>query len=287
MLRQTSLTLVFSFSFSLLLSCLCALPSPAQAEADAKGCKDHPLFTRLPGYHIERCEKKYEAALIKIDEDPDSPKNLRPEGDRYFIKYAYDETAGDPAGFLQIRRNYQNAAKQQSGAVLVDHPRYTALRFDRGEGNVYAGIEVFNEGRSIELTILVQKAMKQDISASMIWDALQKDGFVTLYIDFDTNKADVKSGSLPQIRQVAAMLKTQQGLDVSIEGHTDSQGTPAANKTLSLNRAKSVVALIAAEGIEAERLSAQGWGQEKPIADNRTEDGRARNRRVEIIKKTR
>ncbi len=270
----------------LFMSLLCSLPTMALAEADAKGCKDHPLFTRLPGYHIERCEKKYDAALIKIDEDPDSPKNQHPEGDRYFIKYSYGESAGDPPGFLQIRRNYQNAAKQQSGTILADHPRYTALRFEREEGNnVYAGIEIFNEGRAIELTILVQKAMKQEISANLIWEALLKDRFATLYIDFDTNKADVKPGSQPQIRQMAALLKSQPTLEVSIEGHTDSQGTPAANKTLSLNRAKSVVALITAEGIKAERMEALGWGQEKPVADNRTEEGRAKNRRVEIIRK--
>ena len=135
------------------------------------------------------------------------------------------------------------------------------------------------------MTVLVQKAMKQEISANLIWEALLKDGFATLYIDFDTNKADVKPGSQPQIRQMAALLKSQPTLEVSIEGHIDSQGTHAANKTLSLNRAKSVVALITAEGIKAERMEALGWGQEKPVADNRTEEGRAKNRRVEIIRK--
>jgi outer membrane protein OmpA-like peptidoglycan-associated protein len=72
---------------------------------------------------------------------------------------------------------------------------------------------------------------------------------------------------------------------VSIEGHTDNVGTASSNKTLSENRAKSVLDAIVARGIEKSRLSAKGWGQEKPIGDNKTEEGRAKNRRVEIVKK--
>ena len=61
--------------------------------------------------------------------------------------------------------------------------------------------------------------------------------------------------------------------------------TPASNKTLSLDRAKAVVAAVASENIKADRMQAVGWGQEKPVADSRTEEGRAKNRRVELVKK--
>jgi len=72
---------------------------------------------------------------------------------------------------------------------------------------------------------------------------------------------------------------------VSIEGHTDNVGQAAANKTLSEQRAKSVMAAVVKGGVAASRVSAVGWGQERPIADNRSEEGRAKNRRVEIVKK--
>jgi OmpA-OmpF porin, OOP family len=74
-------------------------------------------------------------------------------------------------------------------------------------------------------------------------------------------------------------------LQLSVEGHTDTVGTPEANKTLSANRAKAVLDAVVALGVPAERLTSRGLGQESPIADNRTEEGRARNRRVELVKK--
>jgi outer membrane protein OmpA-like peptidoglycan-associated protein len=72
---------------------------------------------------------------------------------------------------------------------------------------------------------------------------------------------------------------------VSIEGHTDNTGTAQGNKALSEERAKAVVAAVAAKGVAAARMGAVGWGQDKPVADNGTEAGRARNRRVEVVKK--
>ena len=95
----------------------------------------------------------------------------------------------------------------------------------------------------------------------------------------------IRPDSQPVIDQVAEMLQTNAGLMLSVEGHTDSVGTPQSNKTLSEERAKSVVAAVVELGVDAGRLTAVGWGQEKPVADNRTEDGRAKNRRVEIVKK--
>jgi OmpA-OmpF porin, OOP family len=114
---------------------------------------------------------------------------------------------------------------------------------------------------------------------------VKKDAFIALQINFDTNKAVIKQESLPQVQQIVELMRSQPGLKVSIEGHTDSQGTPTANKTLSQDRAKAVVTSVAEEGISSDRMGAVGWGQERPVADNRTEDGRAKNRRVELVKK--
>jgi outer membrane protein OmpA-like peptidoglycan-associated protein len=127
--------------------------------------------------------------------------------------------------------------------------------------------------------------MEQEVTADLMWQTLSKDGFMALYITFDTNKAVIKPESMPIVEQVAQLLKNKPDLKLSIEGHTDGVGAAAANKTLSLNRAKAVVKSLTEKGIKPARLNAVGWGLEKPVADNRTEEGRAKNRRVEIVKK--
>lgn len=270
--------------FCILLIVLMA-PVSVFAAPDADGCSDHPMFTRMKNYYITSCDKKFDQALIMINEDPDSPKNLRPEGEKTFIQYQHDETAGKEASYLQIRRNYQNAVKTLKGKILVDRDRYTAMQIDTKGRRIYVGVELFNDGRDISLTILEQEGMKQEITAQDMWQNLEKDGFMALYINFDTNKATIKPDSSEIIAQIVDLLKSKPGLKLSIEGHTDNQGAAASNKTLSLNRAKAVIKAVTESGIKASRMSAVGWGQEKPVADNRTEDGRAKNRRVEIVKK--
>jgi len=81
------------------------------------------------------------------------------------------------------------------------------------------------------------------------------------------------------------MLKAAPDLKISIEGHTDNAGEADDNKTLSANRAQSVLTTLVSLGIPADQLSSAGFGEEKPVADNRSEEGRTQNRRVELVKK--
>jgi outer membrane protein OmpA-like peptidoglycan-associated protein len=80
------------------------------------------------------------------------------------------------------------------------------------------------------------------------------------------------------------MLQQNPDIKVSVEGHTDNVGSATSNQTLSEKRAQSVVAWLTSHGIDASRLSAKGWGSSKPVEDNTTEDGRAKNRGVELVK---
>jgi OOP family OmpA-OmpF porin len=104
------------------------------------------------------------------------------------------------------------------------------------------------------------------------------------YEVFKFDKADIKPESQPIIDEMVKLLKNNPSLNLTVEGHTDNIGTPDYNRRLSDARAKSVVAALTARGIEARRLKAVGYGQDKPIADNRTDAGRAKNRRVELVK---
>ena len=169
----------------LILGVVLLVPMTAFAEPDADGCKDHPMFTRMKNYYIIQCEKKFDEAMIMIEES-DSPKNLKVEGDKTYIKYQYDDSAGTAPSYLQVRRNYQNAVKALKAKTLVDRTRYTAMEIDKSGGKIYVCLDLFNEGRTVDLTIIEVKAMEQEITANDMWQALQKDGFMTLYMKSQT-----------------------------------------------------------------------------------------------------
>ena len=248
-------------------------------EKDAKGCQDHPLISRMNNYYISSCEKSFNSFDFYVKEG-----NKTLEGDMTTIKYSLQEGSSQPS-FLQVRRNYGNAVKNIGGEVLFDEDRRSTFKVTKNGKEAWIALEVFNEGRNYDLVILEIAPMTQEVTADAMYDALNKDGFIALYINFDTGKSNIKPESVAIVGQIAALLKAHPELKVSVEGHTDNVGTPQSNKTLSTQRAKSVMDAVVQKGIAATRLTALGWGQEKPIADNRSEDGKAKNRRVEIVKK--
>jgi outer membrane protein OmpA-like peptidoglycan-associated protein len=120
----------------------------------------------------------------------------------------------------------------------------------------------------------------------VLYDALSTKGrWATQGILFETGKATLKPESRPVLKEIAAALKEHADLKVLIEGHTDNVGTPAANLALSDERAAAVkAALVADHGSAADRITTQGLGDTKPSLPNTTANGRAQNRRVEIVK---
>jgi outer membrane protein OmpA-like peptidoglycan-associated protein len=248
-------------------------------EKDAQDCQDHPLISRMKNYYISSCEKSFNAFDFYVKE---GTKTL--EGERTKIQYYLKEGSPQPS-FLQIRRNYGNAVKNIGGVVLYDDDRRGTFKVSKDGKEAWIALEAFNEGRNYEVVILEMAPMTQEVTADAMYSALNKDGFMALYVNFDTGKSDIKPESLAIIGQIAALLKAHPELKVSIEGHTDNAGTPQNNKALSTQRAKSVMNAVVQKGVAATRLTALGWGQEKPIADNRSEEGKAKNRRVEIVKK--
>lgn len=122
-------------------------------------------------------------------------------------------------------------------------------------------------------------------TANIVSTTLAKEGRVRLYgINFDTNIDTPRADAKPTLEQLLESLKSNPDWKITIEGHTDSVGTPEKNQDLSQRRAASIKAYLVKGGIDEARLTAAGFGQTKPVASNDTDVGRAQNRRVEVAK---
>jgi OmpA-OmpF porin, OOP family len=107
--------------------------------------------------------------------------------------------------------------------------------------------------------------------------------FVFDHLNFDSASTNLTPDSSQTVTDLVAIMKCFPNMNIQLEGHTDSTGDPDANKKLSVDRAEAVKAMMVSAGIDASRISTAGWGQEKPIAPNDTEDGKAKNRRTELV----
>lgn len=122
--------------------------------------------------------------------------------------------------------------------------------------------------------------------ASAVEKAIAETGkFVTNDILFETGKATLKPESMDEIRKVADYMKKNPSARFEVQGHTDNQGSDKVNDPLSQQRAEAVVKALEGEGVDPFNLRPVGKGSHEPVADNKTEEGRAKNRRVEFIKK--
>jgi outer membrane protein OmpA-like peptidoglycan-associated protein len=124
----------------------------------------------------------------------------------------------------------------------------------------------------------------QPTTAEALKAEIDLHGRVTIYINFDFDKAIIKPESKPIINEVVRMMKQSPDLKLSIDGYTDNVGTHEYNIKLSQARAAAVVEALTKAGIAADRLSSAGFGDSNPIADNDKPEGRAKNRRVELVK---
>ena len=275
MLRLLALVLVYS-----LIAVPARLIAQEDAPQDAEGCKDSPIITRMPGSTIHSCEnKEYEQVKMPVAKNKDgevTEKTL--EGEFHSWDYGTREGVSE----IQVFRNFETALKQAGMKIVYEDSPATITA---NKGDTWYWLQ--NSGSYYYQTLLTVKSMQQEVTAdaSSIADELSKSGHIALYgIHFETAKATILPESETVLAEVAKMLQQNPDVKVRIEGHTDNVGSAAANQTLSEKRAQAVVAWLSSHGIEGSRLQAKGWGASKPVDDNATEDGRAKNRRVELVK---
>lgn len=290
-------------------------------DKDVQGSKDHPLVSRYPGLVIRKYVVKefdeYVFPLGRLRGDYKIEKSQTIEGK--VTRISYESPAGWGRSVLEVYRNYEGALKRvgfeplfSCSAEACGHgafrfspdedrgwggttQRHLSAKWSRPEGDVYASLHVEEHGRpggpmvAVRLHIIEMKPMEAGlvtVDAAALAGDISRTGHVAVYgIYFDTGKADVKPESEAALKEIAKLLQQDPNLKLYVIGHTDSAGDLAMNADLSRRRAAAVVqALTTKHGIAAARLRPDGVGPYAPVASNDTEDGRAKNRRVELVK---
>ena len=293
-----------------------ALPAIATAGSDVAGSADHPRIGRFEGAWIVAHEvRDFDAYTLAVG--PIKGKtgpSVALEGRVFRIGYKQDPGPS----VLEVARNFENRLVERGFEILfkcdakacggydfrygievlpsphmvvdLSHFRYLAARSPAAEGvpETYVSVLVSVNNRKVRTQVIaVEREAMADrmIDAAAMAEGIAVEGRIALYgIHFDTDSAAVKPSSEPALAEIAKLLKATPDLTVVIVGHTDSQGSLDYNMGLSQRRAAAVVdALVKQHGIARGRLSSGGVGYLAPVGSNRTEEGRALNRRVELI----
>jgi OOP family OmpA-OmpF porin len=253
------------------------------AEEDVQGSKDHPLITRMPDYYISYYTLSEFGAF---DPTVVGGNDVHWEGKVYSITYEWKE-GGRSISMLQIVRNYEAAIKRAGGKILGGDGRRVAAEIRKNGTLTGVYVEVFNDGRRYNLTIVETQTMKQDVVAdenAMRNDLAETGKTIIEGIYFDTGSATIKPESELALVEMVKLFKGSPALKVYVIGHTDNVGGLESNLKLSSDRAASVVKTLTARGIAASRLKSAGVGPYSPVASNDTDEGKAKNRRVEFVK---
>jgi len=306
------------FGKSLYCAFLVALLSTvAIAQSDKEGSQDHPLISRYPGSTISEYNVvNFDEFKIPLGRPSDNAKTQTVEGK--ITRIVYDTPP--PRTVLEIYKNFESALARAGFKTLYScvndegcgtrgpiqlasigqedwswgsGHRFIAAKLDRAAGPVYVTIHVGQwgdpaRGTQTVLFIAESKAMEKDlvtVDAKALGNDIAAQGHSAVYgIYFDSGKADIKPESDAALKEIGKLLQEQSALKLLVVGHTDNVGALASNIDLSRRRADAVVKALSTQyGVAAARLSAQGAGPLAPVATNSTEDGRAKNRRVELV----
>lgn len=282
-------------------------------QKDVAGSKDHQLISRYPGsvitdYAVTAFDE-YTLPLGKLQQDQWA-KSQHLEGKLTRIHYEI------PVGRspLEVSRNYQQAfdrsgfqtlfscsGGEQCGGGAVGNlgwcggcsPRALSAKLSRPEGDVYVSFHVEQDNSTtpanVQLDVIEMKTMEGGlvtVDAAALGNDITRTGHSAVYgIYFDTGKADVKPESDAALKEIAKLLQQNSTLKLHVVGHTDNVGQLSSNLDLSHRRADAVVQVLSTKySIAAARMDAQGVGPLAPVASNDSEPGRAKNRRVELVK---
>ncbi len=249
---------------------------------DQAGCLDSAYFPKLPMCRIDSCEKTdSDRRDISVGEDDKGePINGSIEGNSRSVMYECGEGV-TPASVVA-----------RAGSVLKAAGFEIPYRFADAEASLTArknDVWITLDAASRFYTLTEIRSVGPDYEsvtdAASMADMIERYGHVPLFdIQFLPGRADLMPASDAILYEVRALLNDHPTWRLRVEGHTDNAGSKVANMTLSLRRASAVVAWLTNKGVKRARLDPQGIGDARPIANNTTEAGRAKNQRIELVK---
>jgi OOP family OmpA-OmpF porin len=269
------------FSAFLVLVILILTSISFAQETDKEGTQDHPLLSRIPNYYIS------DQAIKDFDvfTSPYIDKDNVWEGKLTQTNYSAKEGTKQ-LSFIQIVRNYENAVKKLGGKTLLSDGRVYHGKIEKNKSVTYISAEAFNEGRDYTLIIVENKPMEDEVTidAAALNQGISETGKIAVYgIYFDSGKSVIKPESKSTMDEIVKMLQQNPKLKIFVVGHTDSDGSVESNMKLSSDRAAAVVKALIENGIQSARLKSAGVGPYCPVESNHTEEGKAKNRRVELV----
>ncbi|MBN2107545.1 MAG: OmpA family protein [Deltaproteobacteria bacterium] len=256
---------------------------------------EHPLIRPYPGSVLaENMSKfqKYEAHNFFVYDNATKKRAKKTIQGKYWrLLYEVRTPTGERVrdiSKLEFFENFKAAALEKGGAVLYEDASFLVFTIPRDDGGTTWCEVSGNAGLGqTYLVIIDEEGFKKSLTfgPAELKAALDKDGRVLLYgILFDLDKAVLKQESNKQLQHIVSLLLQYPELRLEVQGHTDDQGADTYNMELSQRRAETVVQYLQLFGLDTGRLAAKGCGETKPVGANATEEGRAKNRRVELVK---
>jgi outer membrane protein OmpA-like peptidoglycan-associated protein len=258
---------------------------PVKYVLTAPSGNDYPSLGHMPNYTAGAPDQKNFDQLAFTTRDGNDTRDITVQGRKILLTYT--PKPGAPlASSIEIQENYRIALNNLGAQILFSDNGNTVARLDNKGNTVW--IKIYSQDSETDVSIIEEKAFQPSIEppkADALKAALEKDGRVALYVNFDFAKSTLKPDAKPVFDQIVQLMTSNPSWKLTIEGHTDNVGGATANQKLSESRAAAVVAALTTAGIAKDRLSSAGFGASKPIADNNTTEGRAKNRRVELVKR--
>jgi len=258
--------------------------------------KEHPLIRPYPDSVLAQNMSKYrkfdQHEFYVMNENTKKREKKPVRGEYWRLLYEVRKPDGSRVtdiSKLEFLENYRMAAEEKGGQVIYEDSTMITFTLPREDGGITYCQVSGNAGLGQQdLVIVDEKPFKKSLvfGPAEMKEALDKEGRVRLYgILFDLDKATLKAESTRQLQHVITLLLQNPDLVLEVQGHTDNQGEDDYNLELSQRRAETVTTYLTLFGVAPQRLTSKGYGETSPVDTNDTEEGRAKNRRVELVEK--